>query len=58
MGRACSMNGAWGRNTYRILVRKLEQKRHYKDQMVDVLIILRWVLDRIGWYGLDWSGSG
>jgi hypothetical protein len=22
------------------------------------MIILKWILDKVGWYGLDWSGSG
>jgi hypothetical protein len=41
------------RNPYRILVEKLE------DLSVGGRIILKWILEkRMGWYGLDWFGSG
>jgi hypothetical protein len=44
------------RNAYRILVGKPERD-HYEDQEVGVWIILKWILDRTGWYGLELSGS-
>jgi hypothetical protein len=31
---------------------------HYEDLDASGKIILKWILDRMGWYGLDWSGSG
>jgi hypothetical protein len=31
---------------------------HYKDVDVGGRIILKWILDRLGCYGLDSSGSG
>jgi hypothetical protein len=58
VGRACSTNGA-KRNAYRILVGKPEIRRPLGKPK------LRWVdnikmdlRDRIGWYGLNRSGSG
>jgi hypothetical protein len=46
------------RNAYRSLVRKTEEKRaHLEDQDVGTWIILKWILDRMGWFGLDLSGS-
>jgi hypothetical protein len=47
MGRACCMNGE-KRNAYRILVGKPEGKR----------LLARRMIDRMGSYGLDRSGSG
>jgi hypothetical protein len=29
---------------------------HYEHQNVGGWIILRWILDRMGWYGFEWSG--
>jgi hypothetical protein len=59
MGRACSTKGE-KRNAYRILVGKLEGKRPLgrpKRRWVDnIKIDLK--SDRMGWYGLDRSGSG
>jgi hypothetical protein len=34
------------RNAYRILERKLEEKRHYEDQDVGVWIIVKLILER------------
>jgi hypothetical protein len=51
MGRACSTIGE-KRNAYRILVGKLEGKRPLGIHICGT-IILRWILDRLGWYGLD-----
>jgi hypothetical protein len=48
MGRACSMNGE-KRNAYRLLVGKPEGKRP-RTRWIDNI--------RMGWCGLDWSGSG
>jgi hypothetical protein len=44
------------RNAYRILVEKLEETTKKTKRWVDnIKIDLR---DRMGWYGLDRSGSG
>jgi hypothetical protein len=51
MDRACSTNGE-KRNAYRILLRKPEETTR-KTQDVCGWIILKWILDRMGWYGLD-----
>jgi hypothetical protein len=32
------------------------RRNHYKDQDVGGWIILRWILERMGWSGLVWSG--
>jgi hypothetical protein len=37
---------------------KPEGRDQQEDQDVDGWTVLKWVLDRIGWYGLDRSGSG
>jgi hypothetical protein len=39
-------------NAYRILVGKPKEKDIREDLNVDVGIILRWILERMGWYGL------
>jgi hypothetical protein len=58
MGRACSTKRE-KRNAYRILVGNLEGKRplgRERHRWVDnIKIDLR---ERMGWYGLDRSGSG
>jgi hypothetical protein len=56
MGRAWSTN-VEKRNAYRIFVGKPEEKRRLGRPR------RRWVDNikrdlRMGWYGLDWSGSG
>jgi hypothetical protein len=40
-------------NAYRILVGKPGGKGPLEDQDIGVWTILRWILDRMGWYGLD-----
>jgi hypothetical protein len=45
------------RNAYRILVRKPEGKRPLGRPRRRWWTILKWILDRIGWYGLDRYGS-
>jgi hypothetical protein len=55
MGRACSTNRE-KRNEYRILVGKPERGRPLgrpRRRWVD-----KWILDRIGWYGLIWLRIG
>jgi hypothetical protein len=57
-GRASSTNGE-RKNVYRIMVGKPEGKRHNEDQDVGGWTILKWILDRMGWYGLNrlgWDG--
>jgi hypothetical protein len=48
------------RNAYRILVGKPEGKRPLEDQDVFVggWTILKWILEWMGWSGLDGNGSG
>jgi hypothetical protein len=41
------------RNAYRILMGKPEGKRPRKYLHVNGKIILKWILNRMGWYGLD-----
>jgi hypothetical protein len=59
MGRACNTNGE-KRNAYRILVGEAERTRPIgrpRSRWVDnIKIDLKRV--RMGWYGLDRSGSG
>jgi hypothetical protein len=55
MGRACSTN--WAKNAYMILVGKPERKKLGRRPRQGGWIILKWILDRMGWYGLDLSGS-
>jgi hypothetical protein len=43
------------RNAYRILVGKPEGKSHWEDQDVGGWTILKWILDRIGWDGVEGS---
>jgi hypothetical protein len=46
------------RNVYRILVGKPEGKRPLEDQDVGGRTILKGILDRMGWSGLDSCRSG
>jgi hypothetical protein len=59
MGRAHSTNGE-KRNAYRILLGNPEGKRPLGDQDIGGWIILKWILDRMGWYwtGLMWLRIG
>jgi hypothetical protein len=41
------------RNPYRILVGKPEGKRPLGRPNVGRWTVLKWILDRMGWYGLD-----
>jgi hypothetical protein len=41
------------RTAYRILVGKPEGKNHWEDRDVGGWTVLKWILDRMGWYGLD-----
>jgi hypothetical protein len=34
------------------------ERDHWEDQDVGGWTILKWILDRMGWYGLDRSVSG
>jgi hypothetical protein len=57
MGKECSTHGE-KRNAHRILMGKPEVKRPLEDIDVDGRIILKWILDKMEWYGLDSSGPG
>jgi hypothetical protein len=35
-----------------------KERDHYEDQDLGGWTILKWILDRMGWYGLDRTGSG
>jgi hypothetical protein len=52
IGRECSTNGA-RTNAYRILVGKPEGKRPLGRPRRTVWIILKYILDRMRWCGLD-----
>jgi hypothetical protein len=55
MGRACSMDREkW--NAYKILMGKPEGNRPLGRPRRRSGTILKWILDRVGWYGLDSSG--
>jgi hypothetical protein len=41
------------RNAHRILEGKPEGKRILGSQDVGGWVILKWVIDRMGWYGMD-----
>jgi hypothetical protein len=41
-------------NAHRILVRKPEGKCYWEDQDVGGWIILKQILEKIGWDGMDW----
>jgi hypothetical protein len=51
MGRAYSTNKE-KRKAYGILLRKTEGRDHQEDQDVDRWRVLKWILDRMEWYGL------
>jgi hypothetical protein len=51
-GRACSTNGEEEECT-EDLVGKPEGKKPIEDQDVGGWIILKWVLNTMGWHGLD-----
>jgi hypothetical protein len=42
------------RNAYRILVRKPEGKRPLGRLRRRWVAILKWILERLGWDGMDW----
>jgi hypothetical protein len=57
MGRACSTTG--GSGMYIGYWWEIQgETDQWKDQDVGGWTILKWILDRMGWYGLDRSGSG
>jgi hypothetical protein len=35
-----------------------KERDYWENQGVGEWTILKWILDRMGWYGLDLSGSG
>jgi hypothetical protein len=41
------------RNAYRLLVGKQKERDHWEDQDVDGWAVLKWILDKLGWYGLE-----
>jgi hypothetical protein len=53
MGRTCSTKG--GRRGMHVGYWWESQKErdHREDQDVGVWTMLKWILDRMGWYGLD-----
>jgi hypothetical protein len=53
MGRECGTNGK-ERNIYMILVGDPERTK----SLGILRMLLRWILDKIVWYGLDLFGSG
>jgi hypothetical protein len=59
MGRSCSMNGE-KRNACMLLVGKPEGRRPLGRPRCRWVDSIKMDLgsDRIGWCGLDWSGSG
>jgi hypothetical protein len=44
---------AYIRNAFRFWLENRKEGDHYENLDVDGRIILRWFLDRTGWYGLD-----
>jgi hypothetical protein len=46
------------RNGYKIFVGKARERDQWEDQDVNGWTILKWILDKMGWYGLDRTGSG
>jgi hypothetical protein len=40
-------------NAYRILVEKPQEEKSLEDQNVDGQTVLKWILDKLEWYGLD-----
>jgi hypothetical protein len=57
MGRACSTKGE-KRNAYRVLVGEPEGKRQLGTLGRSWMDNIKLILNRMGWYGLDSSGSG
>jgi hypothetical protein len=57
MGRTCSTNGE-NRNAYGILVGKPEGKRPLGRLRPRGVDNIKMDLREMGWYVLDWSGSG
>jgi hypothetical protein len=59
LGHVAQMGGGEKRNMYRLLVGKPEGKRPLgrpRCRWIDNIKMD--ILDRIGWYGLDWCGPG
>jgi hypothetical protein len=52
MVKACSTNGK-KTTAYRIFVGQPEGEDHWEDEDVGGWIILKCILDRMGWYGLE-----
>jgi hypothetical protein len=57
MGRACSTNRRRGKHVG-YWWESQKEGDHKEDQDVGGWTMLKWILDRMGWYGLDRSGSG
>jgi hypothetical protein len=55
MGGACSTNGGEKKRIEDICgkSRKPEERDHWEEQDVGGWAILKWILDRMGWSGLD-----
>jgi hypothetical protein len=52
MGRACSTNGGTGMHIG-YWWESQNERDHYEDQDIVGRKILKWILDKMGWYGLD-----
>jgi hypothetical protein len=53
MGKACS---TWRRRMHIAFSWESQTERdHYEDLDVGGRMILNWILDRLGWNGLDWT---
>jgi hypothetical protein len=57
MGRACSTKERRGMNIG-YWWESQKERDHYEDQDVGGRILLKWILERKRWYGLEGSGSG